>query len=316
MKFKLIVRWYRMLIGKSSFHVKQGAGKHYSKIKVLGYYNDLTNKVLSNQTLLDEKNIPYNILTSGEIVYFPGTIFQYALGLYDLFIETNDKEYLDQFINLANWAADNLTDNGYWKCMSVLHNSIHKTQSAMCQSEGISVLIRAYIQTKNKIYIEKSKKALELMIKPTDNGGTCYFNKQDIIFQEYVSDYNQSVLNGWIFSLFGLYDYYLITKDVKVEEILTQSINTLSKYLHKYDRGFWSNYDLVGTIASPAYHDLHIMQLRVLYDLFDINEFKLVADKWEKYQKSSFKKYYAMFIKFSQKMKKNKYYDINTNLVK
>ena len=37
--------------------------------------------------------------------------------------------------------------------------------------------------------------------------------------------------------------------------------------INKYDCGYWSMYDLVGTIASPAYHDLDIALLSVLSDL-------------------------------------------------
>lgn len=305
-----------MFIGKSSFHVKQGKGKFYSTSEIKGYYNDMTNKVTSNQTLIDDDGIPYNILTSGEIVYFPGTIFQYALGLYDLYLENLDKKNLEYFLKLADWALKNQCKNGKWECMSVLHNSIHESQSAMCQSEGISVLVRAYVQTNKKKYLDKATMAIELMIKSSSEGGTCYYNNGDIIFQEYVSEYNQSVLNGWIFSLFGLYDYYLLTKDEKIKKILFSSIQTLSNNLHKYDRKFWTNYDIVGTIASPSYHDIHIMQLYVLYDIFKDNNFIKYAKKWEKYQKSKFNKYRAMTIKMKQKILKNKYYDINTNLVK
>ena len=86
--------------------------------------------------------------------------------------------------------------------------------------------------------------------------------------------------------------------------------------LKKYDRKIWSNYDVKGTIASPAYHDLHIMQLRLLYKLFSIREFEVYADKWEKYQNSKIKKTIAMLIKLKQKVFKNNYYDINTSLVK
>lgn len=316
MNFNLIKRWIRMLMGKSSFHVKQGKGRFYSKNEIKGYYNDMTNKVTSNQTLIDNEGIPYNILTSGEIVYFPGTIFQYALGLYDLYLEYLDKKYLEHFLKLADWTLEKQSDDGKWECMSVLHNSIHETQSAMCQSEGISVLVRAYIQTNERKYLDKASVAVELMIKSTSKGGTCYYNNDDVIFQEYVSKYNQSVLNGWIFSLFGLYDYYLLTKDKKIENILFSSVKTLSDYLYKYDRKFWTNYDLVGTISSPAYHDIHIMQLLVLYDIFQDDNFIKYAKKWEKYQKSKFNKYRAMLIKLKQKILKNKYYDINTNLVK
>ena len=154
------------------------------------------------------------------------------------------------------------------------------------------------------------------MITDIKSLGTTSYENGNIIFQEYVSKYNLSVLNGWIFSIFGLYDFTLINNDKKYTEILNTSINSLTKLLKKYDRRIWSNYDLKGTIASPSYHDLHIMQLKLLYDLFEKKEFKYYADKWERYQNNKTLKFIAIIIKFKQKIFKNKYYDINTSLVK
>lgn len=312
---KLLTRWYKMLTGKSGFHVKQGVGKYYSKSEIKGYYNDLTNKV-SDKTILDNNGIPINLTVANVQAYFPITIFQYGLGLYDLYLETNDKTFFDKFINIANWAVDKIKNNGMWDCMGMLHDQAHQTQSSMCQSEGISVLLRAYIETKNDIYFEKAKSALDFMLKDINDGGTTQHIEEGVIFQEYVSKYNLSVLNGWIFSIFGLYDYCLISKDVQYVEILNKTIETLCSSLKKYDRKYWSNYDLKGTIASPAYHDLHIMQLELLYDLFKKDEFKLYANKWKYYQTKRFDKTIAMLIKLKQKIFKNKYYDINTSLVK
>ena len=154
------------------------------------------------------------------------------------------------------------------------------------------------------------------MLKDIKDGGTTLYENENIIFQEYVSNYNLSVLNGWIFSIFGLYDFTLINEDEKYKNILNKSVETMCRMLKKYDRKIWSNYDVKGTIASPAYHDLHIMQLRLLYKLFSIREFEVYADKWEKYQNSKIKKTIAMLIKLKQKVFKNNYYDINTSLVK
>ena len=186
----------------------------------------------------------------------------------------------------------------------------------MCQSEGVSVLLRAYIQTKEKNYYQAATKAIDFMLKKVEEGGTCLYTQEDIIFQEYVSDYNLSVLNGWIFSIFGLFDYTLVSDKQEYKEILNKTIHSMAKMLKQYDRKFWSNYDLKKTIASPAYHDLHIRQLQLLYELFEKEEFNVYANKWKKYQESKIKKILAMLIKLKQKVFKSKYYDINTSLVR
>lgn len=304
-----------MFLGKSTFHVEQGKGKCYSLTEIKGYYNDLTNKV-NDSIWLDENGIPKNITIAGIEAYFPITIFQYALGLYDLYLLYNDKEHLNKFINIAEWAVKNQNEDGMWNCMGNLRDNAHKTQSSMCQSEGASVLIRAFSETKNKKYLNYAIKAIDFMIKDVTYDGTCSYDEEGPVFQEYVSDDNLSVLNGWIFSIFGLYDLTLVCEDKKYKEILNKSINFMADSLKRYDRKFWSNYDLRGTIASPAYHDLHIKQLLLLYEMFYIEEFKIYALKWEKYQNSKCKKIMAMVIKLKQKIFPNNYYDINTSLIK
>lgn len=313
--FRLIKRWINMIIGKSSFHVKQDIGRYYSKNEIKGYYNDLTNKV-TEKTILDKNGIPINTTITNIETYFPISIFQYGLGLYDLYLETNDVNYINKFINISNWAINNIDSNGMWDCMGKLKDQAHKTQSSMCQSEGISILLRAYKETGEKKYFHYAKKALDFMLEDVINGGTTLYDKENIIFQEYVSEYELSVLNGWIFSLFGLYDFTLVSDEPRYINVLNKSLETLSSNLEKYDRGYWSNYDMKRTISSPAYHDLHIRQLKLLYEIFGIKNFKIYSEKWEKYQNNKLYKIIAMVVKLKQKIFKNKYYDINTSLIK
>ena len=115
---KLIKRWMNMLMGKSTFHVKQEEGKVYdiSGDDIKGYYNDLTNKVTS-KTIFDENGIPKNKTISGIEAYFPITIFQYALGLYDLYLIEKDDKYIEHFMKIAKWGLDNIENSGMWDCM-------------------------------------------------------------------------------------------------------------------------------------------------------------------------------------------------------
>lgn len=313
---KLLKRWIDMLTGKSVYHVQQGIGKHYDKNDVKGYYNDMSGKVLGN-TVLDEQGIPLVKTITGVVAYFPITIFQYALGLYDLYLETKDDKYKEHFLVISDWACNKINKNGMWNCMETLKDSKHYTQSSMCQSEGASVLLRAYKLTGKKKYYNNAKKAIDFMIEDIKKGGTCSYKNNEVIFQEYVycDDEDISVLNGWIFSIFGLYDFVLLSDDSKYKTILDKTFNSLAKSLHKYDRKFWSNYDMKKTISSPAYHDIHIRQLRLLYDLTGIEEFNIYSKKWEKYTKNKFYKLIAMLTKLKQKISSNKYYDVNTSTV-
>ena len=71
--------------------------------------------------------------------------------------------------------------------------------------------------------------------------------------------------------------------------------------IDKYDCGYWSMYDLVGTIASPAYHDLDIALLNVLSDLSGQENMKYYANRFESYTKNPIYKGMAITKKALQK---------------
>lgn len=313
--WRLFKKWAKMLSGKSVFHAEQGKGKVYSKSKIKGYYNDLACKVCP-ETLLDDHGIPYNITLSKVKAYFPITIFQYGLGLYDLYLIKNDGEYLKKFLVIADWAVAKQKKDGSWDCMGSIGNKVAKTQSSMCQGQGASLLLRAYMATQDKKYYKYAKAAIDLMIKPIDEGGATLYINEDVVFEEYVTNTNLAVLNGWVFSVFGLYDLLLINNDVKYKKVLRQTLLTLERYIDRYDRGFWSDYDICGTITSPFYHNLHISLLNVLSELTNEKRFAQVAAKWSKYGKKKNNCRKAMLIKLKQKLSKNVLYDSDTGLIK
>lgn len=279
--------------------MRQSVGHYYEKERVKGYYSDLRHKVTGN-TLLDKEGIPINITNNGKIVYFAITIFQYGLGAYDIFLETGNKEYFEKFRSSVLWAMGKQEDTGAWDSFSFRNTNMK--YSAMAQGEGVSLLLRAYLESREKKYITAAKKALDFMLLPIEQGGTTlYDNKSEFTFEE--SQEFKTILNGAIFSLWGLWDYVVITKDKKYSQVLNDAAQHLADILPLFDRGYWSNYDLDGSVASLFYHDLHIEQLKVLFDMFRIDEFNKYKEKWFKYKNSSIKSKKAFVVKAFQKLK-------------
>ena len=93
----------------------------------------------------------------------------------------------------------------------------------------------------------------------------------DIWFEEYIVSPPTHILNGFIWAAWGVYDFFLATKDKAAQELFTRAVDTLRKNLDGYDLGFWSLYEQSGTrlpmVASPFYHRLHVTQLRLMYRL-------------------------------------------------
>ena len=75
----------------------------------------------------------------------------------------------------------------------------------MAQGEGISLLLRAFIVTGNDNYLKAAEMAKDFMLLPIEKGGTARYEGDNVFLYEYT--YEPLILNGWIFSIWGLYDY-------------------------------------------------------------------------------------------------------------
>ncbi len=293
-----IKKWIKMFCGKSILHVDQGVGKVYSLTEIKGYYNDLTNKVLKDREK-DELKIPTFEAPNGETVLFPITIFQYGLGAYDLYLLEKKELYFEKFKQCAEWALNNQQANGAWNAFFFIYPDA--PYSSMAQGEGASLLLRAFKEFNSEEYLLAAKQAIDYMIKPIDQGGTALYVDDEIYFLEYTN--KPVVLNGWIFSLFGLYDYFKVTDDDNVREIFNISTRTLVKKIADFDNGFWSMYDIDCKITSSFYHKLHIAQLFALNEMTGNRVFVDYHTKWLKYMERPTNRIRVILIKALQKVR-------------
>ncbi len=290
-----IKKWYKMLAGKSISHVNQGVGTCYSKTEVAGYYNDLTEKVTKDDP---DILVPQYYVDTGEKIYFSIGVFQYGLAAYDLYLKTGEDIYKRKLLACADWAVDNQQEDGGW--VTFAYKNPKQPYSSMAQGEAISLLIRAHIVTHEEKYLLSANRAKDFMLKPIPDGGTTGYENGEVLLYE--TTCNPVILNGWIFSLWGLYDYVKYTDDGSVKDVLAATLASLKKRLPNFDTKYWSKYEDGNRICSPFYHQLHISQLRVMYDLFGDEIYKEYADKWEAYQKSFWKPKRAFVKKVLQKM--------------
>ena len=98
-----------------------------------------------------------------------------------------------------------------------------------------------------------------------------------------------------------MYDYYLLAGDEKAHKLYNESVRTLEDNVHRYDIGYWSVYHLHKTklkmVVSFYYQRLHIVQLKIMYNLTGKKIFKEYAEKWEAYFRNPVYKSYAFFWK-------------------
>lgn len=233
--------------------------------------------------------------------YNPIAIAQFGLGNYNLYKRTQNNIYYEKFKRAAEWLVNNIKKNKYgihvwnhnfdWEYFQTLKAPWY---SALAQGQGISLLIRTFIETKEDKYLETANKAFKALIKEVKEGGVLLVDKNgNWWLEEYLVEPPSHVLNGFIWALWGVYDYYTVTKENKAYDLFNNCLKTIEKNLYRYDNGYWSLYDLsenrLKTIASLFYHNLHIVQLIILYKLTGFGTFLKYSKKWNEYKKRKFK---------------------------
>jgi hypothetical protein len=150
--------------------------------------------------------------------------------------------------------------------------------------------LRGYQLVRDENYLEMAEKALISFTKPVFEGGVTSFTKYGPFYEEYSAKVPTLVLNGMIFSLFGIMDFVRVFPDNKfAREIYDEGISTLIKILPEFDLGFWSRYNLCDAEwypqidpATVGYQRLHISQLEVLYHYSKIETFQHYAEVFKK----------------------------------
>jgi heparosan-N-sulfate-glucuronate 5-epimerase len=159
--------------------------------------------------------------------------------------------------------------------------------SSMAQGEAASFLLRLLEETGDERFALPALRALEPMGRPTTDGGVRATLAGGFFPEEYPTDPPSYVLNGAIFALWGCHDVADQLGDDRARALFEDGSETLARSIDRYDTGYWSRYDLfphrVDNVASPAYHDLHIAQLRALAGLTARPEFAAAAAAFEGY---------------------------------
>jgi len=157
--------------------------------------------------------------------------------------------------------------------------------SGIAQGEGISVLLRAYQLTGDSAYLEGAHRAYRGLLIPLEEGGAAWSKGGLLFFEEVPSLPPTHILNGNIYALFGVLDYYRVTRDPEAGEVFSRGIATVRERLPGYDQWFWSRYDDRATgwsgSAEPHYMAVHAKQLHVLYALTGDAVYKHYEVRWE-----------------------------------
>ena len=283
----------RQLFGEAPrdyWHVKEPAGQNFVPGTLRGYYIDMKEKA-KNYVGPSKDGYPLRDQNREGLQLLPVTVTQLALGHYEFWLENQQDHHIQRFLQCADWLVEN-----HKPCPGKMEGWLYHFDhgrlgikapfiSAMGQGQGISVLVRAHQLTQKEKYLDITRQALAPFEIEVRQGGVKAETASGIYFEEYPCYPYSHILNGHIFSIWGLYDYAVYQNDSHVMKLYEQGVQTLKTFLPRYDVGYWSRYDLyphpMPNLASPFYHELHISQLRAMHQLTSNPEFLEFADRWD-----------------------------------
>ena len=217
-------------------------------------------------------------------------------------VTLSNSAHLPQFYYAANWLVLNQDERGGWPIQVTrkLANGVLQLPpgwySAMAQGQAMSLLVRAYLRTRNKKYLDAAVRATHIFdVNSSEGGIQARFMDKHVWYEEYPTTPSCFVLNGFIYSLIGLYDLKTLAPSSErhhAERLYTAGIESLQALLPLFDTGSGSIYDLrhvtlgvAPNLARWDYHATHINQLLLLSTIEDDPVFETTAKRWIGYMK-------------------------------
>ena len=229
---------------------------------------------------------------SGDPVYHPINIIQYALAHYHLWLDGVSESH-DKYMTCARWLEENAVPYAGGRFLAWPYPFPLKWYgvppgwiSGMAQCQAVSVLARAYQSSGSEKTEQVLHGAINCLRYDTNEGGVIARMPDRGPFIEEVCHYPYlHILNGFLYSIFGLYEYLQLFRDEELAELLSACVTCVERSLPDYDTGWWSRYStgMRWHLAKPSYHWTHVHQLRGLAGLFGNSVFNEYADRWERY---------------------------------
>ncbi len=235
--------------------------------------------------LFDENSVPLAHYSIGDY-YNPVFTCNNAFACFHQYIETGNEEFLEWFYSNTDWLLENRDSNGLLRYEFAWH---HETAdlplgwtSAMAQGQALAAACMAYHNSGDDKYLQA---AHDFFLPMHTNIGTdwnFYIDEEDYLwYEEYPSSDFCHVLNGKLFGMWGLWDYYCLTRDKDALRLFQGAIaSILDNYpIWDIDGQDGSRYCLHTSVITD-YHRIHKKQLIAYRDMFDINEFDIILNTY------------------------------------
>jgi hypothetical protein len=176
--------------------------------------------------------------------------FGEANGYYNSHQTTALKEVLSEAIALATQRAGGIA----WEYLFQFDGGMPPWTSGLSQGTAIQALSRAWSRTHEQQYLTAAQQALGIF-KTKPPAGVRVQTPLGSHYLEYTYAPSERILNGFIQSLVGLYEYAKLTGDPEGERLFEAGDAEARAEVPRYDTGAWSRYDQ-SSESNLNYHEL------------------------------------------------------------
>ncbi len=227
---------------------------------------------------------------------------QYVLMMLNSFDLTGDEEFLDRAVlNLDSLLDSSIESDGAiffpytfdFPLYGLEELTLHAPWwSGMAQGQILSALVRAYEATGDERYREAADRTFASFAPrsvedwPITEPAVSFVDGDGVLWlEEYSGDLEPAyVLNGHLFAVFGLYDYWELTGSEEAARMIDGAATAVAHYLPEF-RNASGELSWYGLTIKPnprglhaKYHRIHKEQLRVLADMTGERLFSDYAD--------------------------------------
>lgn len=223
------------------------------------------------------------------IVYRPAFVGMYGLYNLNKYLQSRNSICLDTFLHQVRWLEENavVRSDGavVWPHMfdQPEGSLILKAPwlSANAQGFAMSALVRGWRITRRPRLMELLHGSARVFELDWSKNGVRIESERHIVYTETPGLPAPGIMDGFMRSLFGLYDLYAETNSPRVKDLFDEGVKGLRYFLPRWDyKQKWTYYANQEYLSPPAYHTLNRMLLACLGRLTGDPSFLYFSDVW------------------------------------
>lgn len=248
-----------------------------------------------NTAYLDSNFMPVMRVDSTDYrnpVYMSNAAFYF----YQLYQQTNEEHVRDRFLRNADWLKTNQNNGYYHYPFAWRHYGETETGglsivefepgwvSGMAQGQALAVLSLAYEMTRDSSYLKAASDVFETFRR---NAGSNWIFALDDDGYYWLEQYPSAdfchVLNGSLFGLWGVWNYYVITGDNRALAIFKAGTRSVVDHIRSWNiKG--ENNSLYCRHRAPGkvYHGIAIGQLEAYAAFLDLPVLARAAESFRR----------------------------------